>query len=143
MDCKTIKCLIMKRIILSLVMVSGIAFWGTMEIEAQKAETTSSEVKTEVTTEQTARPGFTDANKDGVCDHYDGQRAGKGLGPGNGNGEGRARGQRLGRGKGLRDGSGQGLRDGSGRGQGKADGTGNGRRLRDGSGPGCTQTPAE
>lgn len=132
----------MKRIFLSLVMVAGFAFLGTMELEAQKAEAATSDATEKVTTEQAVRPGFTDANKDGVCDHYDGKRAGKGLGPGNGNGEGRATGQRLGRGKGLRDGSGQGLRDGSGRGQGKADGTGNGQRLRDGSGPGCNQTPA-
>lgn len=132
----------MKRIILTLVMVGGFAFMGTMEMEAQKAAA-SSDVTTEETVEPTARPGFIDANGDGVCDNYDGKRAGKGLGPGNGNGAGRGTGQRLGRGKGLRDGSGQGLRDGSGRGQGKADGTGNGQRLRDGSGPGCTQTPAK
>ncbi|GAO28296.1 hypothetical protein [Geofilum rubicundum] len=131
----------MKRIILSLVLVAGFAFLGTMEMDAQKAEAETA--KATETTEQTARPGFIDANKDGVCDHYDGKRAGKGLGPGNGNGEGRATGQKLGRGKGLRDGSGQGLRNGSGRRQGKADGTGNGQRLRDGSGPGCTQAPTE
>lgn len=128
----------MKRIILSLMIVAGFAFLGTMEMEAQKAEAAVTEK-----TDTAVRPGFTDANADGVCDNYDGKRAGKGLGPGNGKGEGRATGQGLGRGKGLRDGSGQGLRDGSGRRQGKADGSGNGQRLQDGTGPGCTQTPAK
>jgi len=84
---------------------------------------------------QMVRSGFIDANKDGVCDNYDGNRPGKGNGPGNGQGLGRSNGKGLGKGAGLRNGSGTGQRCLNGRGAGRNQG--NGRQLRDGSGGNC------
>jgi len=126
----------MKRIFLSLVIVAGFAFLGSMEIQAQQVE--SSEIET---TRQSVQSGYVDADNDGVCDNYDGERAGKGLGPGNGNGLGRSEGKGLGRGKGLRDGSGQGMRDGRGRARrdGSCRGYGNVQNLQDNS----SQIPEE
>ena len=86
---------------------------------------------------QAALSGFVDANKDGICDHYDGVRPGKGNGPGNGQGLGRSNGKGLGKGNGLRNGSGTGQRCLNGSGAGRNQG--NGRQLRDGSGGNCSR----
>src|SRR5690554_5577679 len=104
----------MKKFFVSMAVLTTMGLLTLTEVSAQKAEAQAPANDSETAAPArdaatTARPGFIDANKDGVCDNYDGQRPGKGLGPGNGQGEGRATG------KGLRDGSGQGLRDGSGR----------------------------
>lgn len=136
----------MKKFFASMAVLATMGLLTLSQVSAQKAEVKAPAKDTEALTPAgdaatTARPGFIDANKDGVCDNYDGQRPGKGLGPGNGQGEGRATGKGLGRGKGLRDGSGQGLRDGSGRRSGQ--GRGQGQGLRDGSGPNCNPAPAE
>lgn len=109
----------MKKFFVSMAVLTTMGLLTLTEVSAQKAEAQAPANDSETAAPArdaatTARPGFIDANNDGVCDNYDGQRPGKGLGPGNGQGEGRATGKGLGRGKGLRDGSGQGLRDGSG-----------------------------
>ncbi|MDD4226412.1 MAG: hypothetical protein PHU98_08495 [Mariniphaga sp.] len=119
----------MKRIFYSMMILGGLILLGTLAAEAEQTEP----VKKQSTS--TVRPGFTDANGDGICDFYDGKRPGKGLGPGNGQGLGRATGKGLGKGLGLRDGSGNGQRrlDGSGGGRNQ----GNGRGLQDGSGGNC------
>ncbi len=112
----------MKKLVISVVILTAMAFWGTAEAQTQKQE---KKATTEQVQNQTARPGFVDANGDGICDNYDGKRPGKGLGPGSGNGQGRTDGKGLSRGKGKRDGQGQ------------------GQRLRDGSGPRCNQGKVE
>lgn len=119
----------MKKLIGSLVLAGIIILLGTGLAMAQNPV----QKKTQAT--QTPAPGFVDANNDGVCDNYDGVKAGKGKGPGNGQGLGRATGKGLGKGQCLRDGSGNGQRrlDGSGGGQNR----GNGLRLRNGTGPNC------
>lgn len=112
-----------------MMVLGGFIFLGTSMTTAQEVEPEKKQ------TTQTVRPGFTDNNNDGVCDYYDGNRPGKGKGPGNGLGLGRADGKGLGKGQGLRDGSGNGQRrlDGSGGGRNQ----GRGQQLRDGSGAGC------
>lgn len=112
----------MKSLILSVVILTAMAFWGTAEAQIQNQEKKTS---TEQVQNQTTRPGFVDANGDGICDQYKRTRPGKGLGPGNSNGQGRFDGKGLGRGKGKRDGQGQ------------------GQRMRDGSGPRCNQGKVE
>lgn len=123
----------MKKLVLSLMMMTGVVIFGTQIAVAQNSQQTTQQKETTVVNSD--RSGFTDANADGICDNYDGQRAGKGLGPGNGEGKGRSTGKGLGQGSGLRDGSGR----INGRGQGgNRTGNGNGQRLRDGSGPNCS-----
>lgn len=111
----------MKQLIIALIVLGGFTFLGTSIAQADEAE------KKKEQTVQTAESGFVDANGDGICDNYDGNRPGKGLGPGNGQGMGRSDGKGLGKGKGQRrfDGNGPGGRQG------------NGRQLRDGSGGNC------
>lgn len=144
----------MKKFFVSVAVFATMGLLTLSQVSAQKAEVNAPVKDTEAVTPAgdaatTARPGFVDANNDGVCDNYDGQRPGKGLGPGNGQGEGRAKGKGLGRGKGLRDGSGQGFRDGSGQGlrdgsgRRSGQGRGQGQGLRDGSGPNCNPAPAK
>jgi len=116
---QTLKTKKMKQLIFSLIVLGGFTFLGTSFTTADEVEPEKEQVT------QTAGSGFTDSNGDGICDNYDGNRPGKGLGPGNGQGKGRADGKGLGKGRGLRD--------GSGRGQGR----GYGRQLRDGSGGNC------
>lgn len=120
----------MKKLMYSLTVMAALLFITANTATAQQA------AETENKTEQ-VRKGFVDKDGDGVCDHYDGKRPGKGLGPGQAMGEGRAEGQRQGRRQGLRDGRGQGERklDGSGPRRGLRKG------LRDGSGPNCANTP--
>jgi hypothetical protein len=113
----------MKKFMLTLLVLGGIAFLGAIEAEAQQTEKKSEQQQAP----QTPRPGFVDADGDGICDNYDGVRPGRGLGPGNGQGLGRANGQRLGLGQCLRNGSGQ----GQGQGQGLRTGP------RNGTGPNC------
>lgn len=120
----------MKKFFVSMAVLTTMGLLTLTEVSAQKAEAQAPANDSETAAPArdaatTARPGFIDANNDGVCDNYDGQRPGKGLGPG----------------KGLRDGSGQGLRDGSGRRSGQ--GRGQGQGLRDGSGPNCNPAPAK
>jgi len=79
----------MKKLVIFLVMMSSLAFFGRT-LSAQNNETVQSK-------NQTIRTGFLDNNGDGVCDNYDGTRAGQGLGPGHGNGQGRINGKGLGR----------------------------------------------
>lgn len=105
----------MKKWIFSLVFLGGLIFLGTGIASA--VETDQDPVKKT----QTAGSGFVDADGDGICDHYDGVRPGKGKGPGNGQGIGKA--------------SGKGL--GPCNGQQQRKGAGNGQRLRDGSGGNC------
>ncbi len=116
--------------IFSACLIVAVFFLVTNSMIAQEAETEKTKV-------EQVRSGFVDNDGDGVCDHYDGKRPGKGHGPGHGLGEGRADGKRLGQGRGLRDGSGYGERrlDGSGPGRGLRKG------LRDGSGPRCRRAP--
>src|SRR5690554_5965106 len=140
----------MKKFFVSMAVLTTMGLLTLTEVSAQKAEAQAPANDSEAVAADTGvRPGFADTNKDGVCDNYDGQRPGKGLGPGNGQGEGRATGKGLGRGKGLRDGSGQGLLDGSGQGlrdgSGRRNGQGRGLRqgLRDGSGPNCNPAPTK
>ncbi len=120
----------MKKLIFPVIVLGALILLGTNVAEAQQVDSEK------VQTTQTVRPGFTDADGDGICDNYDGSQPGKGLGPGNGQGLGRGKGKGLGKGVGLRDGSGSGQRrpDGSGAGRNKF----NGRQLRDGSGGNCT-----
>lgn len=118
----------MKRFIISAALLVGISFFGIENIHAQKVE----KQETTETTEITDRPGFVDANNDGICDHYDGKRPGKGLGPGAGKGAGRADGKGLGQGQGRRDGSGR--ISGKGR---RFNNNSNGQRLQDGTGTDC------
>jgi hypothetical protein len=120
----------MKKLIFPLIVLGGFLLLGTSVAEAQKVD------QKVVQATQAVQPGFVDTNGDGVCDNYNGNQPGKGLGPGNGQGVGRATGKGLGKGSGLRDGSGAGQRrlDGSGAGRNK----GNGQQLRDGSGGNCT-----
>lgn len=112
----------MKKLVLSIVFIASLAIWGTMNAQAQEVQKKAS---TEQVQNQTPRTGYVDANSDGVCDNYDGKRAGKGLGPGNGQGQGRANGKGLGKGNGNRNGKGL------------------GQRLRDGSGPRCQKAKTE
>lgn len=133
----------MKKLVLTLAMVAGFAF-AANNVQAQN--NVNNDQKQETT--RNIRPGFVDNNGDGVCDNYDGNRPGKGLGPGNGNGQGRVNGNGLGRGNGRRYGSGPGaIRNGQGGGAGYVDTNNNGtcdnlengtarQRLRDGSGGG-------
>lgn len=120
----------MNKMIFSAGLIVAVFFLVTNSMIAQETETEKTKV-------EQVRSGFVDNDGDGVCDHYDGKRPGKGLGPGHGLGEGRADGKRLGQGRGLRDGSGYGERrlDGSGPGRGLRKG------LRDGSGPRCRRAP--
>ena len=118
----------MKTFIISAALLVGISFFGVENIQAQKAE----KAEKQETTVNTTRPGFVDANNDGICDHYDGKRPGKGLGPGTGKGAGRADGKGLGQGQGRRDGSGR----VSGKGR-RVNNNKNGQRLQDGTGPDC------
>jgi hypothetical protein len=113
----------MKKIMLTLFVLGGFAFLGTIEAEAQQTEKKSEQQQTP----QAPRPGFVDADGDGICDNYNGTQPGKGLGPGNGQGLGRANGQGLCLGQGLRNGTG------------RLQGQGRGLRLgqRDGTGPYC------
>ncbi|MGQ1945568.1 hypothetical protein ACT3CD_00530 [Geofilum sp. OHC36d9] len=122
----------MKQLVLTLMMMTGVVIFGTQIAVAQNSQQTKQQKETKVL--NTDRPGYTDANADGICDNYDGQRAGKGLGPGNGEGKGRSTGKGLGQGSGLKDGSGR--INGKGRGGNRTE-KGNGQRLRDGSGPNC------
>ena len=115
----------MKKLIVSMMLLAGLAFWGAEGVNAQATDKQQNPVKTGTAD----RPGFTDANGDGICDYYNGKRAGKGLGPGNGQGLGR------GEGKGLGDA--QGLQNGAGRRSGEGRGAGLGKQLRDGSGSNC------
>jgi len=92
----------MKKLIFSLMVLGGFILLGTTIAKADETPKKSEQAV------QTVRPGYVDANNDGICDNYDGTRPGKGLGPGNGQGIGRATGKGLGRGQGLRDGSGAG-----------------------------------
>ncbi len=138
----------MKRLALTLALVAGM-FFAANTLEGQNKAGNNEKQSTP----QTSRPGFVDNNGDGVCDNYDGQRPGKGLGPGNGNGEGRGQGKGLGRGnkQGKGEGRGNGLRDGSGGGNGNfVDRNNNGtcdnrengtaqQHMRDGSGGGTGQ----
>ncbi|SHE96740.1 hypothetical protein SAMN05444274_103116 [Mariniphaga anaerophila] len=119
----------MKKLIFPLIILGGLFFLGTNFAEASKIDPPQKK------TTQSVQSGYVDTNGDGVCDNYDGQRPGQGLGPGNGQGLGQATGKGLGKGSGLRNGSGNGQRklDGSGAGRNK----GNGKRLRDGSGGNC------
>ena len=121
----------MKKLVLSLMMMTGVVIFGTQIAVAQNSQRATQQKATNVVNSD--RSGFTDANADGICDNYDGQRAGKGLGPGNGQGKGRSTGKGLGQRSGLNDGSGRinGRRQGG-------NGTGSGQRLRDGSGPNCS-----
>jgi len=122
----------MKKLVVSIIALSALMFFAMPTATAQQETETAK--KTE-----NVRAGFIDQNGDGVCDHYDGKRPGKGLGPGNGQGEGQATGKGLGKGKGLRDGSGKGERklDGSGPRKGMRKG------LRNGTGPNCATTPVK
>jgi hypothetical protein len=121
----------MKKLVFTLALVAGFAF-AANNVNAQA----NSENNQKQDTTQTVRSGFVDNNGDGVCDNYDGKRAGKGLGPGHGNGHGRGHGKGLGR-----RGNGQG-RGGNGNftdtnNNGTCDNLENGTgRLRDGSGNG-------
>lgn len=117
----------MKTFIISAALLFGISFFGVENIQAQKAEKQDTIVNT-------TKPGFVDANNDGICDHYDGKRPGKGLGPGAGKGAGRADGKGLGQGQGRRDGSGR--VSGKGR-RFNNNKNANGQRLQDGTGPDC------
>ncbi|MFO8001849.1 MAG: hypothetical protein R6U46_11435 [Marinilabilia sp.] len=127
----------MKKLVLGLALITGMAF-ATVPVQAQDNDNAGQE-KQENT--QKPRTGFVDKDGDGVCDNYDGNRPGKGLGPGNGNGKGRANGKGLGRGQGQGAGQGRGgggnfvdsndngvcdnLEDGTGRQQ-RRDGSGGG-----------------
>jgi hypothetical protein len=126
----------MKQFVLSLIMTTGFVIFGTQIAEAQDRESATQQ-KGISATNNLERPGYTDANIDGICDNYDGQRAGMGLGPENGNGKGRVTGKGLGQGKGLRDGSGSGSHQ-CRSGKRVRNGSGQGQRLRDGSGPNCS-----
>jgi len=119
----------MKKLIYSLAIAGGLILFTTDGVIAQ------GKVQKKAPVTQTSGSGFIDANGDGICDNYDGERPGQGKGPGNGQGLGRSTGKGLGKGQGLRDGSctGQRLLDGTGLGRGQ----GNGQRLRDGSGGNC------
>ncbi len=112
-------------------MLAGFAF-AANNVNAQ----VNSDKDQKKDTTQTVRTGFVDNNGDGVCDNYDGKRAGKGLGPGHGKGQGRGHGKGLGRrsnGKG-RGGNGN-FTDTNN--NGTCDNLDNGTgRLRDGSGNG-------
>jgi hypothetical protein len=147
----------MKKLVFALAIIAGFAF-AANNVQAQNNADNDQKQQTS----QNVRPGFVDNDGDGVCDNYDGNRPGKGLGPGNGNGQGRINGKGLGRGNkqgiglgrgnGRRDGSGpRAIRDGQGGGAGNyvdtnnngtcdnlEDGTGR-QRLRDGSGSGTGQ----
>ena len=120
----------MKSMILLFAVLALFTIGSVNTASAQEVEQTQSG------TEQVCK-GFVDSNGDGVCDHYDGKRPGKGHGPGYGKGEGRTDGKRLGRGTGSRDGKAIGERklDGSGPRQGLR------RGSRDGSGPRCRVLP--
>ncbi|PWD99511.1 hypothetical protein [Marinilabilia rubra] len=129
----------MKKLALSLALITGMAFAAT-SLQAQNNG--GNDTKQETT--QNVRSGFVDNNGDGVCDNYDGNRPGKGLGPGNGQGQGRRNGKGLGHcGNGNRQGRGQG-RGGNGNfvdnnENGTCDNLENGtgrQRLQDGSGKG-------
>lgn len=128
----------MKKLVLSLVLATGIAF----TVQNVKAQNDEEKVAKQTTTEN-VRPGFVDNNGDGICDHFDGNRPGKGLGPGNGQGQGCRQGKGLGkRGNGHRHG-----RRGNGNyvdanNNGTCDNLENGsgrKRLQDGSGNGQGQ----
>jgi hypothetical protein len=119
----------MKKLIYSLALAGGLILLGTGLVMAQNP------VQKKAPSTQNTTSGFVDSNNDGVCDNYDGVRAGQGKGPGNGQCLGRSTGKGLGKGQGLKDGSGLGQRrlDGSGGGRYR----GNGQQLRDGTGPNC------
>jgi hypothetical protein len=125
----------MKQFVLSLIMMTGFVIFGTQIAEAQDRESATQQ-KGISATNNLARPEYTDTNIDGICDNYDGQRAGMGLGSGNGDGKGRVTGKGLGQSQGLRDRSGSASHQCRG---GKRDGSGNGQRLRDGSGSNCSK----
>lgn len=122
----------MKKIAISIVAAAAVLLFALPEATAQHATENQKPV-------ENVHTGFVDQNGDGVCDHYDGKRPGKGQGPGFGQGEGRANGKSMGQRKGLRDGSGKGERklDGSGPRKGMR------RGLRNGSGPNCAGTKVE
>lgn len=119
----------MKRVFFSMMVLGGFIFVGTFAADAAETEPEKQQIA------QTVRPGYTDANDDGVCDYFDGKRPGRGSGPGNGQGIGSANGQGLGKGLGLRYGTGNGQRRPNGSGAGRNQGTG--RQLRDGTGDNC------
>ena len=114
----------MKKLIYSLVFTSGMVLFAGGSVPAQDKGQHMNQIS------RYSGSGYIDANGDGVCDHYDGVRQGKGKGPGNGQGMGSANGKGLGKGKGKSDGSGTGRK------------SGNGQQLRDGSGGNC-QAPVK
>jgi hypothetical protein len=128
----------MKKVILTLAMVAGFAF-AVNNVNAQ----TNSDNDQKTKTTENVRSGFVDNNGDGVCDNYDGKRAGKGLGPGNGNGQGCGQGKGSGhRGNGQGRGGNGNFTDANNNGtcDNQENGTG---PLRDGSGNGRGNAPAK
>ncbi|MGQ1889538.1 hypothetical protein ACT29H_03760 [Thermophagus sp. OGC60D27] len=80
----------MKKLIFTLAMIVGFTL-STKNLSAQNNGINSSQEQTS----QTVRTGFIDNNGDGICDNYDGNRSGQGLGPGHGYGQGRINGKGL------------------------------------------------
>jgi hypothetical protein len=79
----------MKQFVFSLALLAGLAFAANNT----NAQNTADNDKKQLTT-QNEHPGFVDNDADGICDNYDGNHPGKGLGPGHGNGLGRGHGRR-------------------------------------------------
>jgi len=122
----------MKKFIFSIALLGGLTFLTVQTAEAQQNKPKNESAVQPQTAQlpqkpaSPTRPGFVDADGDGICDNYDGTRPGRGLGPS------------YGQGQTVQNANcpfyGQAVQNGSGKGMMRA---GQGIRARDGSGPRC------